>query len=150
MVFHRPVAQLGFGSDGTPSCTNHRSDEPKNLLENPHIQPSTCTHGGIIHSAALSPSSSQYKMPPITVLHIRMPPRLSQRTKQPYAKQSGIPTYIVMRRNSVRKRGRGAGAVRGVKHDGGRKYRKVGGAGGPQGSLLALKRGTCGDTTPTA
>lgn len=24
-----------------------------------------------------------------------------------------------------------------------------GGAEGPQGSLLALKRGTCGDTTPT-
>ncbi|KAK5608652.1 hypothetical protein CRENBAI_022448 [Crenichthys baileyi] len=35
---------------------------------------------------------------PVTVLHIRMPPRLPQRTKQCYAKQSGIPTYIAMRR----------------------------------------------------
>lgn len=52
---------------------------------------------------------------PITVLHIRMLPRLPQRTKQPYAKQAGIPTYIVMRQCEKGK----AGAGRGVKQEGG-------------------------------
>lgn len=44
-----------------------------------------------------------------------MLPRLPQRTKQPYAKQAGIPTYIVMRQCEKGK----AGAGRGVKHEGG-------------------------------
>lgn len=52
---------------------------------------------------------------PISVLHIRMLPRLPQRTKQPYAKQAGIPTYIVMRQCEKGK----AGAGRGVEHEGG-------------------------------
>lgn len=134
MVFHHHVGQLGFGSVGSRSCTKHCCYEPKTVGKHTSI----CTRG----SFAVSPSSSHYKMPSITVLHIRMLPRLPQRTKQSYAKQPGVPTYIVMRQCEKRK----AGAGRGVKHDGG--DRKVG-VGGPQGSLLALKRGTCGDTTPT-
>lgn len=56
---------------------------------------------------------------PITVLHIRMPPRLPQRTKQCYAKQSGILTYIAMRCTVWESGERGGGAMKEVKHDGG-------------------------------
>lgn len=55
---------------------------------------------------------------PITVLHIRMLPRLPQRTKQPYAKQAGIPTYIVMRQCKKGKAGAGRGG-RGGEQKGG-------------------------------
>lgn len=64
---------------------------PKTLLENAQAFAHT----------AVSPSPLPHhttKCLPNIVLHIRMLPRLPQRTKQPYAKQAAIPTYIVMRR----------------------------------------------------
>lgn len=81
---------------------------PKKLLENTQAYARTTV------SPPLLPRHIT-KCLPITVLHIRMLPRLPQRTKQPYAKQAGIPTYIVMRQCEKGK----AGAGRGVKHEGG-------------------------------
>lgn len=104
-----------------PSCTNQKKkDNDKHTAAPFTMPPSLLPH----HST---------KCLPITVLHIRMPPRLPQRTKQRYAKQSGNPTHIVMRCTvweSGELCGGGVGKTR-------------------WGGLLALKRGTCGDTTPT-
>jgi len=78
---------------------------PSTALTSQRICWKTHAHGqAYAHTAAsfTVPSSPlphpTTKCLPITVLHICMPPRLPQRTKQPYAKQSGIPTYIAMRR----------------------------------------------------
>lgn len=69
--------------------------QPKESVEK-HIY----THTHTAASFAMPPSPLSHhatKCFPITVLHICMPPHLSQRTKQRYAKQSGIPTCIAIR-----------------------------------------------------